>query len=566
MTQSENGRRFGVVASLLLLALVVLAYAPSFKGGYVWDDYSSIVLNQHVQDPSAILSLFAEDFHTFGRGKGNFYRPIQAVTYMVEYAMSSPMTHPAPGATEPWMSPFLFRVGNALWHAFASIMLLALLGRLGVSNGVRFVLCALYAVHPIHTEAVAYISGRADSLSAGFMFASLYCVLSDRRWVSTGLSMVWFVVALCSKESSTMLPFLLLALWLTLPRNEEGKARRKSMWIPMAASGVIVAIYGVLRMTVLQFSQNASGRELSFADRAIEAMQALALYAGLFFVPTGLHMERTLDDVPVWLAAVGLLLLVTFAGVAFIAWRKGWTPVAFGLLWFLITWLPISGLFPLNAPMAEHWMYVPMAGFMLALLTILGSILRATPARTIAAGVAFAVCTAFVILTVQRADDWTSNEKLYLATLRENPNTTRVHYNLAVTYEELIGNPPGAKRHYEAVLAIYDKKHQAAGISPSEVRFTDEELESHLSLGKMALDQQRFGEALPHYTVVLRLQPTDETKPLIAAASLGAGQCLLALGDPEKAQQMFQQAVTMDPSMQQDINRLMGGPLQPATT
>ncbi|MBI5093421.1 MAG: tetratricopeptide repeat protein [Candidatus Hydrogenedentes bacterium] len=561
MTASAKSPHRGFVAVAVCVA-GLLAYANSFTNGFVWDDASSVLLHKHVQDPGQFFQLFREDQHAFGRGQGNFYRPLVSASFMLDFALARSTLFPASAGHIPDISPFLFHVTNLVWHVAAALLLLALLARLDAPPLVSVCVPLLYVVHPLHTEAVTYISGRADPMSASFMFLALWFGLAGRtpvrRMAAAAGCWISFAAALLCKESAFVLPaLLLLAVFIPARRDDSGAPTGLiQRLIPAIGAFAILAVYAFLRSGPLNFVK-ASAPEAAapFDQRLVETGQAFASYLGLVFAPTHLHMERALTGAPVWLAGAGYLLMVAGIAGAVIAYRLGQRRITLGLAWFLITWLPISGLFPLNAPMAEHWMYVPLAGFLWALAELLALTWRSGFARAAIPAAVFAALLVFVTLTAQRNRDWRSNESLYSATLDENPNSARVHFNLAVTYEDILKNLPGARRHYRSVLALAARKG-AGAVS------TNEEIESHLSLGQIALKLGDYQDAAQHFQPLLALPVTDSTRPIIATAALGIGKCFLGVGDIQKAAASFEQAAII-PEFKAETDSLIAGKMLP---
>jgi len=547
---------FRLAAALLLGTAAFLAYANTFTGEFVWDDASSVLLHKHVQDPSKFFQLFREDQHAFGRGQGNFYRPLVSASFMLDYALSKP-------AAGEELSPFLFHVTNAAWHAAAAILLFALLSRVGAPRFVQVAASAVYVVHPLHTEAVAYISGRADMMSAAFMYAGLYVSARDRAgWGGSTLAALLaglcFVCALLSKEAAFIFP-LLAGLLIFRPVEGGGRkaavyARRSAVFVLLLA---ILGVYAVLRSTVLHFGTQTTP-ETGLGERVVELLQAYALYLRLLIVPTGLHMERTLDGVGGATAAAGAILLAATVALTVFLWRRGQRRAAMGLVWFLITWLPISGLFPLNAPMAEHWMYMPMAGLLWAVAELAWAVAQKPAARYAVVAAAYGLGVVFLALTVARNRDWDDNERIFLATLDKNPDSTRVRYNLAVTYEDLLHNPWAARRQYEGVIASYREKKRGM-LGGGKEEFWDEELESHLSLGRIYADRRQYADAAEHFSTVMRVGPNESNGPIRATAAFGLGQCFLATGDSRKALELFKQAAAGRPELKVEIERLLAG-------
>ncbi|MBN2309501.1 MAG: tetratricopeptide repeat protein [Candidatus Hydrogenedentes bacterium] len=558
---TESQFRAMVVAVVCLGA--VLAYWTSFSGEFVWDDYSSVLLHQHVKDPGKILQLFQEDLHAFGRGQGNFYRPLVAISFMLDYLLSGSQGAGYGGGT-PEIGTLVFHLTNTAWHIAAALLLFALLTRLDAPRFVRGAVPLLYVVHPLHTEAITYISGRADPMSAAFMFAALWFALREgsvpKRAAGIVLSAACFAAGLLCKESAFILPALLLLFIIVVPsrEGEEHGAAYKRPLVSFAVACALLAAYGALRATVLNFGSDTMPRDITFLGRMIEVGQAFAAYIRLLFVPTGLHMERTLDSTPAWTAAVGALLLVGCVAVAVWAFSSGRRRIALGMGWFLVCWFPVSGIFPLNAPMAEHWMYVPMAGFLWALMELAYLAVSASvAARRAAVAAAYAVATLFIAMTMARNYDWHDNESLYRATLERNPRSTRLHYNLAVVYEDLIGNLPGARRHYEQVLELYQQRKAEAPDEAGKTAFYQDEQESHLSLGRIYFSQQNYELAALHFGTLLRLQTNDSNRELQGEAALGLGQCYLAVGQVAQARKTFDGAAKLIPGIEPTIEALL---------
>lgn len=560
MTQIRDKQFAWLVAGAVCL-LACVGYWNSFSGEFVWDDASSVLLHEHVQDPKMFFQLFREDQHPFGRGQGNFYRPLVAASFMLDYQLANPDD---PMTT----SPLIFHLTNTAWHIASALLLFGILTRLGAPRFVRAAAPLIYVIHPLHTEAVTYISGRADPMSAAFMFAAILLALWDgsrgKRIAGAVLCAVCFWFGLLCKESAFMLPGLLLLFALFVPRRKEaadGESQESPAyarpWAALLATSVLLGVYAVLRGTVLYFPTDTVPRDLSFGERLVEVGQAFAIYIRLLFIPAGLHMEWSLEGVPAWYAGVGAVLLAACVAVVAVSWLTGQRRIALGMAWFLVTWFPISGVFPLNAPMAEHWLYVPMAGFVWAFMEALWLAIGRSRLRYGAVAAVYAGCACFTALTVHRNLDWHDNESLYRATLAKNPKSIRIHYNLAVTYEYLVNNPAGARRHYEQVLDLYDQRAQEQPASEDGKRvYYDDELEAHLSLGRLYAAEGRYDLAGTHYSTLLRVEGGDDKRALRAQAALGLGQCFMAFGDQKRAQEFFRQAVELDPSLRES----MGGP------
>ena len=563
-TGSTKPRGLHLAAIVALVLAGLFAYANTFRGEFVWDDASSILLHKHVQDPGSIANLFTEDQHAFGKGEGNFYRPLLSITFMIDFLFAH--VPPPPGVEAPAIpvvSPLIFHLTSLFWHVLAAVFLLLALERLGARIELALCVALVFVLHPLQTEAVAYISGRGDSMAAAFIFAGLYFaqgfVDGVKAMRSLVLTCLCFIAGLLSKESASIFPFLLAAVLFLRPNatGQEIPTRQKRL-IPIMASVFIVALYGIMRITVLQFAEPGQDEAPALMSRLMDVCMAFALYIKLLFVPTGLHMERTLDGVGSSVAVIGLVLLVAFIGAFIAAYKRKATLPAIGIAWFLLTWLPISGVFPLNAPMAEHWLYVPMAGFWLALFAVVWPVVTGPSLRPVATAVFAIYCAVFLAMTIERNKDWRSNESIYNATLAMNPNSLRVQYNLAVTYSDITDNLPGAVRHYMTVLDFYQAKRDARQKATGETPVWTEELESRVSLGRIYLEAQRYDQAGEQFSMAMSVEPNEKTKQLVAYAAFSRGQCSLAYGRTDRARADFDLAVKLDPTYQAEVNRVLG--------
>ena len=552
----------------LACAVVVLAaaaaYVNTLGGEWVWDDVSSVLLHRHVQDPGQFFQLFREDQHAFGRGQGNFYRPLVSASFMADYAVTggpSPAAIEASGKAAPDVPTLIFHCSNLAWHALASVLLCLLLLRIGAPLFAAAAAALVFVAHPLHTEAVAYISGRADMMSATFMFGGMILALGKRPLVASVASTACFAAALLSKESSLIYPVLLgivlAAAWMDRrvgTADGQGPVRLLPRLAPFFAALLVLGGYIVLRTTVLRFAEREASAVAPLGQRLQETGQAFALYVKLLFWPTDLHMERTLDGVPGWLGALGWALLAGMALGILVAVARRKYRIAGGLTWFLAAWAPISGIFPLNAPMAEHWMYVPMAGFWWAFAECLVLVLDRPGMRWLPPVLAGAACILLTLATVERNRDWHDNERLFVSTLQKNPNSVRVHYNLAVTYEDLMRNHAGARRHYETILRLQGQEGDVTPVQP--VRVPEGEL--RLALGRVL---ERMGDpttAALQYQKMLTSRSGDQAMNMEAA--IGFGRCFLMMGDWPGATQVFAQIIQKAPEAAgPEVKRLIAG-------
>ena len=436
------------VAWLALLMAGLAVYGPALNGDLIWDDNYLVRENPFFRSPVFGWEVFRH--YLFFDSFSTYYRPVQNWSYMLDYWL--------------WRGdPAGYHITNILLHAGSGVLLFELLrqliprmtGRDSTADPRRHLLAAflialLWTVHPIHNAAVAYISGRADSL--GSFFALLAWLLVRRaaggggrliRWILGCSAALVMLAALCSKE----IALLWLAIFAVHTLFFERTWSRRMKGGAFAGALALLAIYAWLHSLPGFRVPMENAPPVPIGDRFLLMFRALGDYAGLIVWPGRLHMERTLSDPSIYASATGwreharyeyLSIVGLVAGLAGIGLcmlrRPGRRLRWFGALWFTVAFLPISNLFPLNAEVAEHWIYLASIG---ALLLLAGAVL-ALP-RRVQAGIAVAAMFAAVALgarTWVRAGDWVNAETFCLRTIEDGGATPRILSTLSALYGE----------------------------------------------------------------------------------------------------------------------------------
>ena len=348
----------GTRKAILLIILIILAvYANSFQNNFVWDDEFLIANNPTIMSWEYAWVHFASDLY-FSRS--NYYRPIQALTHMADFSL--------------WrLDPFGYHLTNTILHILVSLSLFALLKLISPDGKAAFIGTILYAVHPAHVASVAYIAGRADSLTALFSLLSImflhnyFKAQSRRRAVFLYLgSLASFLIALLSKEIAIILPALILCYRLFFISDDEVKKSRNFIRFHyMSPFIVIMGLYTILRINALNFQEaGIIVSQYPLYVRLLTSLKALGLYFGMMFLPLNLHMERYIPYANYFLERdvmlSGILLLLIIWSV--VRARRISKPAFFGFLFFLISLVPVINIYPLRTNMAEHWLYIPLMG------------------------------------------------------------------------------------------------------------------------------------------------------------------------------------------------------------
>lgn len=573
---------YGLIYTIIFLGIITfLLYANSFDNDWVWDDVSSVLIHKHVQDPRKIFQLFREDQHAFGRGQGNFYRPLVSVSFMIDFLLSYSPEYGKDEFGIPNVSPFIFHITNTVIHLFVISLVFLLLLKLKVPPPVAISTSLIYGIHPIHTEAVTYISGRADIMSALFILLSLIFALRylEKEKIfnlSIVITIASFILGLLSKESTTIFPILLLVMIILYPLSNLTNNPRKSNVNKIALISVcfiVLGIYLILRSTILRFSSDTQSPVKLWSEKVIEVGQALAFYLRVMTVPINLHMEQTLENTPWWTSIIGYLFIVGLITTATWAFYKRNYRIVMGVAWFIVGWFPISGIFTLNAPQAEHWMYLPMIGFwwvLFELIFIYTSKLssyertKTYPVYSLTYILVGILAIPYSYLTIVRNDDWQNNETIFRNTLLHNPNSVRVRYNLAVTYEEVLKDYSSAVREYRELLKCYDKiKKKTLGEDKKVAFLGEEELEATLSLGKTFYLSGKFYESIQTLAPLSHLGKKKELLPYAMEALSIMSKSSIALGDIKSFQTLSVPLSSFEEERKKEsILLILGGTLE----
>ncbi len=433
----------------LLFGIVIVAgfalYAPNLKNPLFWDDDDWIVNNPVVHKISWEHTRFLFTHDTLaGIGlRSNYYRPLLFLTFSLDYTLHG-------------SRPFGYHlVGNGL-HIANACLVLYLLERFLRKRSAAFIAAMLFLIHPLQTEAVAYVSGRGDPLSVFLMVSALVALMHDRRWISCALA----VAALLSRETAVLFPLYATVFLACCVYREPFVLAMKRSIVRVLPHFAISLGYGVLRLTALNFQntlnfyQRANVYTEHLAYRLYTFFHVLAVYARLIVVPTGLHMERdvvvntSLLQWPVWISLFGLGLLIWWLAHLYrqekITRHTGVSPFRlwfFASSWFFINLGPTSGIVPINALIYEHWLYFSLFGIC-TLVGWYGALLferlwmwRRPAAYGLLAG-AVTYGGFLCIQTIRRNVVWGNTGRFYQDVLRYEPRNVRVLNNLANYYSD----------------------------------------------------------------------------------------------------------------------------------
>jgi len=484
----------------LLLVAVLVVYGQVASHDFVnYDDPLYVIDNQRVHQgfsPDSIAWAFTTS-------EGANWFPLTWLSHMLDYqlfALESGGHH----------------LVNLFLHALSTLLLFALLHRLTRDRWRSAFVAAIFALHPLHVESVAWVAERKDVLSGLFWFLTL---LAYVRYVEKPgrarylICLALFACGLLSKQMVVTLPFvaLLFDFWpLRRPLS-------RALWIEK------LPIFGLaLTASVVAFAVQQHGGAVStlaqipLSMRIENALVSYAIYLGQLVWPANLAVFYPYPgSIPIWqpLAALVLLLGITAAVWKFRERRY----LVVGWLWFLVTLLPVIGLVQIGLQAhADRYTYLPLIGIAIAIAWV-------TPSRSAIAPLGAAACLILAIVTFIHLHDWTDSVSLF----RHAIAATSGNY---VAYNNL-GSALSIQHHTVEAMASF---RSALQIKPGFA-------EAESNYGQVLLDQGKPAEAIPHLQAALDLQPNQATTHVNFASAL------LKLGRADDAIGQYREALRLQP-------------------
>jgi Flp pilus assembly protein TadD len=536
-------RRIDLVAGLIVAALAFLAFVNSLWNGFASDDIRLIQDNPQIRHLSNLRDIFAEGNWPW-RGREPLYRPLTIFSFAVNYAVAG-------------VRPLTYHLVNVLLHAGNSALVYRIIAALFKAPGLALVAAAVFALHPIHTEAVANTVGRSELLANTFLFLSWWWYLkweqranpAKTRWLIGSLAA--FALALFSKEHAVVLPALLVlsdllrASQRSLPLRWiiQERSRTAYIWYLPPLAGFLLVRFLALGQ-VLTSTTPWVNNPLAHADlwtRVLTAIKVLGRYLWLFLFPVRLSSDYSYNQIPVSRSLfepavlAALLALMVLCFLAAVNWRRDPT-IGLGVAIFAVTILPVSNLlFPIGTIMGERLLYLPSLGLCL-LLGVAVTTVAARPRWSLLGFAAFGMLfLGYGARTVVRNRDWHNNAAIVSAAARASPNSTTAH---AYFGSSLLvrGDLSGARKEFERSLEIYPGFGRAL-----------------VGLGRVLQRQGRIDEAVQVYRRV------ERGDVFYGRAHVNLGFIALQQGQPEEALLEFREVAARGPFGPRETNELAEG-------
>ena len=538
MSENPAMRRYLVYLILVVINLVV--YGQVYDFAFVnYDDSDYVTENPYTQAPFALRSLR----WAFTTGYFNNWHPATWLSHMLDYQLFG-------------LAPGGHHVVSLFFHILNSLLLFEVLRRMTGALGPSALVAALFAVHPLHVESVAWVSERKDVLSAFFGLLALAGYLayvkrpSVARYLLVAVPFAWGLMA---KSMLVTWPCVLLLLdYWPLGRFDCRAAVWRRIWekLPLFGLSLVAGIVALF----LRTSPTAS-----FGASAANASVNYVRYLVKTFCPAGLTVFYPHPgEAIVWPQVIGAVLILAATTALAIVWARRRPYFLVGWFWYLGTMAPAIGAVQIGVHgMADRYTYIPLIGVFIMIAWGLFELARSSASRRAVAALATAAVIGLAAAAFFQVQHWRNSTALFERALSITPDSSIVRNNLGLAFTEE-GRIPEAIAQYEKALELDPacaKAHSNFAVvleklgRPIEslqhyreaIRIDPDYADAHYNLGTFLAKQGKPDEAAAEFLETLRIQPDH------ARAHYNLATALTALGRLDEAARHYTETIRLIP-------------------
>lgn len=490
------------LCTAVIIAISFSVYANTLLNGFVYDDNDQILNNRWITDFRYIPDIFFSSVWSFMEDRPpsvNYYRPVMNLIFNMEYHLF--------GLNPAWwhLVNIIIHTGNSiLFFLITTLIIPGSSSRINDNNNPRnispFIAAVLFAVHPVNTEVTAWVSAVPELSFTLFSLSAIYLYIKQPYRGYPFLSAFFFFLALLSKETAVMLPFILLFYdFLIRPAEKESPGligtslKRYSPFMAMAAVYALMRVYALSDMAL----QKPEHQYLKGFEYLLNIFQLIYLYFNKLLFPISLNIFHDFHPADSFRDIIGIVFISVAFGYAILIFLgiKTWRISIFAVSWIIIFLTP--ALYTLGItenPFAERYMYLPSAGYAFLLASGLNGIRLFCPAphdRTlfIPVSIFLIIASLYSIGTISRNFSWRDDPALWADAVSKSPFNSTVHYNLGTIYQNK-GMLKEAKKEYLESIRL-------------NPRYAD----VHYQLGKIYLSWYLLDSAIAEFQEALRIKP-----------------------------------------------------------
>jgi protein O-mannosyl-transferase len=517
---ASPSKRFGesrtciLCAGVFLALLVGLSYGNSLQNGFTWDDNQQILMNPGLRSGASVWRLLTSGVWAFSHesvaSHNDYYRPLQTLTYRAVESFHG-------------FDPAVFHAVSIVFGMIAAILAFALFWKLARRPVLAFAAATLFAVHPVHTEAIDWVSALPELGCTIFLLASLLFFLKVAAWPAAHeprprrfrrdfplwtLSLACFAAALLWKETAGVLPLLIAALvFLNPSENRPLLESAKAAALRSLPFWIVLGPYLLLRFRALGFvATRLRDWQLTPFQVALTLPHLMMSYWWKLLLPVPLSAYYSFSPLRSILEVGAATGIFSFAlALAFIVYAARRRPLlAFSALWVFVTLLPVMDIYAVGRNVfAERYLYFPSVGFCLFAALLGFEAISRIPRKfrtPVALAAIVAIVVSFAAETVARNPYWKDDRTLFARTLQTSPDAPFV-LNMVASEESAESSTfSAAEGHYSRAAALASRE-----VPPDRLQA----VRAYEGLAWIYSERSDFRRALGALGRVRRLDPAD---------------------------------------------------------
>ena len=562
---------------LLLIAVTLVAYWGVQNHEFInYDDGLYVTENYRVQAGLAMKSVI----WAFTSTHASNWHPLTWLSHMVDCQLFG-------------LNPGYHHLTSLLLHIANALMLFLVLKKMTGSVWKSSFIAALFALHPLHVESVAWVAERKDVLSTFFWILTIwaYVYYTQRPNLARYLLVVLlFSLGLMSKPMLVTMPFILLLLddW-PLGRSRVGRLgcdlnsqtahslnfrKPQSVWSGLVLEKVPLFGLAAASSALTFFAQQQGGAVRSLEVFPIETRISNVLvsyvsYIGKMLWPYRLALPYPYPEMlPMWQVAGASLFLVSVS-ILVIHYGKRHSYLRVGWLWYLGTLVPVIGLVQIGSQaMADRYTYIPLIGLFIMMVWGIPDILAGWRYRRVLFVISAAVLfLSFIMITKDQVRHWCNSITLFKHTLNVTTNNFTAYCQLGLALSgqgrfqeavpilsvalQLRPSHPETYNHLGVISAQEGKTQEASAYFSKALRIKADYAEAHSNLGAILLQQGKIQEAIEHFTEAVRINPN------FPVAHFFLGFAYLLIGDQNSALEEYKILVQINPNLAKQLSEKM---------
>ena len=444
-------KEWAVIA--IFIALVAMFYGSTLKNGFVYDDKQMIVENEYIHSmeylPKVVTGCMWESAYGQCKGRSLYYRPMQSLSYLLTYQISS----------DPW----IFHLVNLIYFTII-VSLIFFLTKILTNNFLfSFFASLIFLIHPINSEVVNWASAVPELTLAIFALLSTIFYIKYReteKLKSFYLAVVFYFLAILSKESAIFLPLIFILLDLTLFKKsieELFEWEEIKKYLMLAGAFVVTMLMRLAVLGSIASGKNAFG-DFSFSERVHSFFFLFSEYIKMLFYPEPLNFFHYFEKSSNFLSPqffLSFIITILFFAIIYFSLKKKNSIISFSLLWMILFLLPVLIFIGSTGESvySERYVFAPAIGFSLVVGYLLSNLWEKREKIRIWVALFLIIISGLSWYAVyNRNMAWKENVTFYTDTLAKNPEATPIRFNYAVFLRNEKQNFEEAKKHFEEII------------------------------------------------------------------------------------------------------------------